>query len=218
ATFLAVVFEHLLGDQRVKQYGKWHASAEAERLGPAAVLLERLIHREYRTLPDAVSIVRTVHPSLSEREVQAMAARLPERAARPRAVDVESMEELPVAAPASADERVVEADVQRLSDRAGQVVRRLMAQMPEEDRALLRFRFGRGMSIADISRIMRLPQRPLYRRLEALLARLRSALQAAGIDARDAEALIGGPAAPLAFGLGSGKSAEGSPSMQQEPR
>ena len=36
---------------------------------------------------------------------------------------------------------------------------------------LIRFRFGSSMSIADISRILRLPQRPLYRRLEALLAR-----------------------------------------------
>jgi RNA polymerase sigma factor for flagellar operon FliA len=129
------------------------------------------------------------------------------------------MEELPVAAPASADERVVEADVQRMSDHAGQVVRRVMAQMPEEDRALLRFRFGRGMSIADISRIMRLPQRPLYRRLESLLGRLRKTLEAEGIDASHAAELIGGDGwPPLEFDLSKGKSGPNRPSMHQEPQ
>ena len=218
ATFLAVVFEHLLADERVRQYGKWHVSAEAERLGPAAVLLERLLHRERRTLSDAVSFVLAVHPELTARAVEALADRLPERAARPRVVDVESLEELPVAAQASADERAVEADAQRLSNRAGEVVRRAMAKMTEEDRALLRFRFGRGMSIADISRIMRLPQRPLYRRLESLLARLRGTLEAEGIAAADAAELIGGRGGPLAFGLANGKSDAGSPSMHQEPQ
>lgn len=218
ATFLAVVFEHLLADQRTRRYGKWHVSAEAERLGPPGVLLERLLHREHRTVADAVSIVRTMHPELGERDVRAMEARLPERVARPRAVEVEAMEELPVAAEAWADERAVAADARRMSDRAGAAIRRALGAMTEEDRALVRFRFGRGMSIADISRIMRLPQRPLYRRLEALLARLRAVLEGEGIAAGDAAELIGGEGWPLEFGLTHGKSDANSPSMHQEPR
>jgi RNA polymerase sigma factor for flagellar operon FliA len=219
ATFLAVVCEHLLADERVRQYGKWRASAEAERLGPAALLLERLLYREQRTMADAASIVRTMHPSLTVRAVEELAARLPARVARPRAVDVESMEELPVAAEASADERVVATDRQRLSNRAGTAVRRALAGMPEEDRALLRFRFGREMSVADISRMMRLPQRPLYRRLESLLERLRKTLEAEGIDASHAAELIGGQGwPPLEFDLSKGKSGPNRPSMQQEPQ
>jgi RNA polymerase sigma factor for flagellar operon FliA len=219
ATFLAVVCEHLLADQRVRQFGKWHASAEAVRLGAAAVLLERLLFREQRTMADAVAIVRTMHPALSVRAVEELGARLPDRVARPRAVDVESMEDLPVAAEASADERVVESDRQHLSSRAGMAVRRALGGMSEEDRALLRFRFGREMSIADISRIMRLPQRPLYRRLESLLGRLRKTLEAEGIDASHAAELIGGDGwPPLEFDLSKGKSGPNRPSMHQEPQ
>jgi hypothetical protein len=47
------------------------------------------------------------------------------------------------------------------------------------------------LTIAEVSGILRLPQRPLYRRLEMLLKRLREALTAGGIAARDAVHLIG---------------------------
>jgi hypothetical protein len=40
--------------------------------------------------------------------------------------------------------------------------------------------------------MMRLPQRPLYRRLEHALARLRGALEHAGIDARAMPDLLAG--------------------------
>lgn len=216
ATFLAVVLEHMLADERVRRYGKWHASAEAERLGPPALLLERLLHRERRVLGDAVTIVRTMHPHLSERDVETMAARLPHRPGRPRQVDVESLEELPVAAEESADARVVESDAEHVSGRAGDVVRRTLGGMTVEDRTLLRFRFARGMNISDIARMMRLPQRPLYRRLEALLGRLRTALTAAGIDAADAAMLIAAGSPPLDFGLQNGKSEDDRPSIRQD--
>jgi hypothetical protein len=47
------------------------------------------------------------------------------------------------------------------------------------------------MTIADISGLLRLPQRPLYRRLESLLKRFRAAFAAAGVEARDVAELIG---------------------------
>jgi hypothetical protein len=46
------------------------------------------------------------------------------------------------------------------------------------------------MSIADISRMMRLPQRPLYRRIEKVLMTLRRALVDAGIDATAIPGLV----------------------------
>ena len=67
---------------------------------------------------------------------------------------------------------------------------------------IVRCRFGSGMSIADISRVLRLPQRPLYRKLESIVADLRRALIAAGIDSRAAESLIGSSMVALDFGLG----------------
>ena len=62
--------------------------------------------------------------------------------------------------------------------------------LPQEDRALLQFRFAESMKISDISRMMRLPQRPLYRRIEALLDRFRASLAAAGVDGSAALGLL----------------------------
>jgi hypothetical protein len=46
------------------------------------------------------------------------------------------------------------------------------------------------MKIADISRMLRLSQRPLYRRLEALLERFRASLPTAGVDGSAAADLL----------------------------
>ena len=218
ATFLAVVFEHMLADENVRKYGKWSASAEAVRFGPAGLLLDRLLHRERRDVREAVPIVQSSHPELTARDIELMAARLPERTRRPHAVALDAIEELPVEATESTDAQVRAADAQRLSDRAGSAVRAALAAMTLEDRALLRFRFVREMSIADIARVMRLPQRPLYRRLEALLARLRTALAAAGFGAADVGTIIAEAVRPPDFGLAEGKSEDDPPSIQKEPR
>jgi DNA-directed RNA polymerase specialized sigma24 family protein len=66
---------------------------------------------------------------------------------------------------------------------------------------IVRLRFVSGMSVADISRMMRLPQRPLYRRIESALEQLRRALTKAGVDARTAAELIGSSSAEMDFGF-----------------
>lgn len=215
ATFLAVVIDHMLHDERTRAYGKWHPSAEAERHGRAGVLLERLLNRDRRPLAEVIPLVRAQHPELSARDVEVLANRLPARFGRPKLVQAEELEQLPIAAAEAADDRAIDADNQRMSDRAGAVLRDVIERMPAEDRALVRLRFGSDMSIADISRMMRLPQRPLYRRLEALLARIRAELIAAGIDRREAAELIGGNVR-LDAGLG-GKSLDAGPSTVEEP-
>src|SRR5688500_2017196 len=53
-TFLTVVVQRLLADARTRARGRWHASAEAQRLGPTAVLLETLVRRGGRTLDEAM--------------------------------------------------------------------------------------------------------------------------------------------------------------------
>src|SRR5947207_3384167 len=56
--FLAVVVQRLLSREWVRLRGRWHPSADAERAGPAAVLLEKLTVRDGRSLDEAVAIVR----------------------------------------------------------------------------------------------------------------------------------------------------------------
>lgn len=179
-TFLVVVVQRLLVDERMRSYGRWHPSAEAKRMGEAAVLLETMLHRDRRTLDEAVPHVQALDPALARADVERMAARLPERGAlRPRAV---ALDEETFVSSESADARALDAEARRLAERAGRVIRETLDAQPLEDRMLVRFHFGSSMSIAKISQMMHLPQRPLYRRLEALLRRLRGALTEAGIE------------------------------------
>lgn len=206
-TYLTIVIQRLIFDERTRARGRWHASTEAERIGPAAVLLERLIRRDGRAPAEVVPIVRAIHPDLEQHELEDMLDRLPERTARPRMVEL-SAEEQVLAGPDTADAAAFASDTRRLSTRTSAVVCALLASLTLQDRMLLRLRFGSGLSIADVSRMLNLPQRPLYRRVEALLGQLRRALTAAGIDARTATDLIGDAAQELDFGL-DGKSEDG---------
>jgi len=212
-TYLTIVIQRLISDERTRARGRWHASAEAERIGPAAVLIERLIRREGRASAEALPIVRALHPEVQPHEIDSILARLPERTSRPRLVGLETTEH-ELAASDAADTGAIAADTRRISTAASGVVCTLLASMTLNDRMLLRLRFGSGMSIADVARMLKLPQRPLYRRLEALLGQLRHALTAAGIDAGTATDLIGDAAQELDFGLG-GKTADDGRSNQE---
>lgn len=190
-TYLTVVAERLLSVQRIHERGRWHPSVEATRMGPAGQLLETLVRRDRRSVEEALPLVRSVDPTLTRAAAEAMLARIPERIPRPVASSV-VVDELAdrVAAAESADAPLLAAEARRLSERAACVVRETLAALDVEDRMLLRMRFASGMAVADISRMTRLPQRPLYRRLEDLLGRLRRALLRAGISVRDAGAII----------------------------
>ncbi|HJW92234.1 MAG TPA: sigma-70 family RNA polymerase sigma factor [Thermoanaerobaculia bacterium] len=215
-TFLTVVIQRLLADSRTKAKGRWHASTEASRLGPAAVLVETLILRDGRSLDEAMPHIQATHPELTRESVIAILDRLPQRNARPRAVDLEAVAHV-VVAQDSSDARAFALDRKRISDAAGNAVRELLEKLAVDDRMLLRLRFASDMSIADISRMMQLPQRPLYRRLEALLRQLRDALTAAGIDAATAEALVGrDDEREMDFGLMNGKNENTRRSIDRE--
>jgi RNA polymerase sigma factor (sigma-70 family) len=217
--FLSVVVEHRLLDWRIAERGKWSVSAEAQRLGPAAVALERLVARDGRPLEAALPLVQAIDPSMTLAAAEAVLARLPVRTMRPRPVGVEDVDPDLFASHERADERALAADETRTANEANRVVRGHLDALPEEDRALLRLRFAGGLSIADISRAMHVPQRPLYRKLETLLARLRVALRGARIDAGAVEDLLGAAGGMhLDFGLSNGKKSGGTPSLSQEPQ
>lgn len=199
--FLTVIVRRLLSREWIRLRGRWHPSAEAERAGPAAVLLEKLIVRDGRSVDEAAEIVATVHPSLSRRAIVGLAERLPVRTTRPRLVPLEEGE-LTFTAPDAADARALEAEARQMSARAARVVRDVLASLPLEDRMLIRFHFGAGLSIADAARMLGVEQRPLYRRVEALLRQLREALMREGVGSAVIEDLISaGGGESLDFGL-----------------
>jgi len=204
STFLVVVIQRFLIDERTKRTGRWHASREAERLGDAGVALERIVRREHRTIDEALPILRAIDPTLTRERVVEMEARLPPRTPRPRAVDIGDAEDH-VVANEHADERAIESHLDRVSERTGKIIRDTLSAMTLEDRMIVRFHFAESMTIADISGLLRLPQRPLYRRLESLLRRFREALVTSGIDARDVADLIGSATREIDLGLANGK-------------
>jgi RNA polymerase sigma factor for flagellar operon FliA len=207
--FLTVVVQRMLSREWMRLRGRWHPSAEAERSGPAAVLLEKLTVRDGRSLDEAVAIVRNVDPSLDARSVRALAESLPQRTARPRLVPMPD-DGREFVAPDAADSRAKEAEARRTSARAARVVRETMATLPLQDRMLIRFHFGAELSIADAARLLGVPQRPLYRRIEALLRQLREALEQEGVGAAAVEELItAGGSELFDFGLQDGKTGSG---------
>lgn len=200
-SYITVVIRRLLVDQQ-RAEGRWYASAEAKRRGEGAVLLDQLLHRDHRTLDEAVAIVLDRHPGgATAAELRAIAAALPRRDPRPRLVELEEEDEQHFASGSSAEERVVESDLARRSESISRVVSAALQAMTAQDRVILRLRFGKEASIADIARALGLEQRPLYRHVETLLAELRRAIQQAGFDASMLTDLIAGGGDALEFGL-----------------
>ena len=66
-----------------------------------------------------------------------------------------------------------------------------------EEQLIIRLRFQDGFTVARIAQLLRDEQKPLYRRIEQILLRLREALIAAGVTREDVRDLLGSPAVEL---------------------
>jgi RNA polymerase sigma factor for flagellar operon FliA len=181
STYLTVVIAMLARDYRVQRWGRWRPSAAARRHGNLAIRLEALIHRQGYQLHQAAELLRTSGETrLSDREVAGLFARLPARQPlRPRDVGPDSLGSLP--ASGSAESLVENEAVEREQTRARETLERVMTDLPTEDRVLLRMRFWENLSVAEIARALCIDQKPLYRRIERLLALLRERLTANGV-------------------------------------
>jgi RNA polymerase sigma factor (sigma-70 family) len=199
--FLAVVFDHLLSDQRDHAFGRWHPSRAAERMGPAGVLLEAVVRRDKRPVDEALPLLLKLDATLTRAQLESMLAQLPERTPRPRVVPVDDLTELPAVAPERSDARTMAREARTIAHRTSDVVRRTIDTFDREDRMLIRMHFGSRLSVADISRMLRVPQRPLYRRLESRLKQLRRALEGAGLDSASILELVGAATTEMNFGL-----------------
>lgn len=214
--FLAVVVQRMLSREWVRLRGRWHPSAEAERNGETAVLIEKLTVHDGRPLDEAIEIACNVDPSLDRARARAIAGQLPPRTPRLRLVPMPE-EEPQFVAPEAADARAHESDALRFSKRAAAVVRETLASLALVDRMLIRLCFGAQMSVADAARVLAVPQRPLYRRLEALIRQLRGALERAGIDSAVVESVISaGVSEFFDFGLADGKNEQSHPTSVAE--
>ena len=79
-TYLAMVIDRLSLDFCAEKWGRWRPSAMADRLGPVAVNLERLVTRDSHTLEEAIEILRTNHDvEQTEAELRRIWEQLPPR-------------------------------------------------------------------------------------------------------------------------------------------
>lgn len=182
-TYLSVVLANLFRDYRNHLWGRWRPSAAAIRMGPIAIRLEELLSRDGCALREAIGVLRSSGVGVGDSELARMAALLP-----PRVNEREvSLDEVDVAeSSARIDEPGVDAEL----DEVREALEGAVEALDHEDRVITRMRFWSAHSVADIARALRLEQKPLYRRLEAIQRRLHEALVRRGITAERAREFL----------------------------
>ncbi len=187
-TYLTVVINRLLLDYQNHIWTKWRSSAEAGRLGPIAERLEKLMVRDGLSFGEACHILQGEGVEMSEEELEEIRAKLPIKFTR-RFVPEVTLEAM--ATREMRPDEVLEQKEQRaLAMRVFRVLLREIDNLPAEDRLLVKMRTE--LKVADIARIRHMDQKGLYRRLNKIYDRLRTALESQGIRRKDIEDLLGG--------------------------
>jgi RNA polymerase sigma factor (sigma-70 family) len=197
--FISVVVQRLFLDYRIAQWGKWHASAIAKRLGEPAITIEEMLYRDGRTLDEVVEILPRRRPTLTRQTIESLANQLPRRFPRAREVSVELAEGS--SASWNPEQSMMASHRAALAQRVTDCVKAAMKNLDETDRLVLRLRFEGGMSIAEIARALDLQQKPMYRRMQRALFTLRGALVATGVGTEDIEEILSDPGSDLDFGF-----------------
>ena len=216
-SYIVVVANRMLLDERNHELGKWRPSAEARRLGETAVLLETLLRRDRQTLDQAMQTIQSQGIPVTRAELDELSSRLPERRHRPRQVSLDEADSCQVAisgatvaADAEAGERLA------LAGRIATILRSAIRRLPQRDRVIIRMRFEADMTVAEIARALQIPQKPVYRLLAAHLTKLRRIFTRAGIHARDVEAIVGIEGTPLDGGFTHSTDQQTIPSVGKE--
>ena len=181
ATFVRVVILHLFHDFRNRLWGRWRPSTAACRLGPTGVLLERLVVRDGWPTEQALEALRVNHGIAIDSELQAFCDKLCTRGPSRKFVPEEAAGEIASDAP-SPETNVVRAEEDFRAKRVQASLERAKQALQPTERLILRMRFDDRMPVADIARVLHLDQRRLYRTIDRIVAALRSAMAADGID------------------------------------
>jgi RNA polymerase sigma factor (sigma-70 family) len=190
-TYVNVVVQRLFLDYRNQQWGRWRPSTEAQRLGPTAILLEKMVTRDGWSTEQAIEMLRVNSATSIDQAMRAFCDKLARRHPVRRFVPETDAEDLPSAGPTT-DGSVVRAEREFLAKRILASLRRAQQALCPSDRLILKMRFERQMPVADIARALHLEQRPLYRTFERIQASIRARMVADGIDKAEVDALLEG--------------------------
>jgi len=201
STFIGVVVERTVLDYRAHTWGKWHASAEAKRLGEVAIALEELLHRDGRPFEEACPILIARHPGTTLESLRAIAARLRERTARKRDVPIDEAEPVPDEGH-GVDQRVVNGERKDTAARVRQLLIAIFEQMPDDERLIFQLKFEQGLTVAQIARALQRDQKLLYRQIERRTREIRTTIEQSGVESQDVLDLIGHDEAFFEFDFG----------------
>lgn len=179
-TYLTVVITRYLLDVQRESWGKWRPSAEATRMGPVAVLLDRLLTRDGYSVDEAHEIITTNHQlDLTRADVERIVSALPQRQPRRFETD-ERLADRP-APPASTD-IVADGEAIAGAPHVAAALQRALGSLSPQDRLVLTMRFRDGVPVVQIASALGLDQRALFRRIEKMLRDVRRRLERDGID------------------------------------
>jgi RNA polymerase sigma factor (sigma-70 family) len=188
-TFLATVIEKLALDFLIQRWGRWRPSAMAEKLGPVAVILDRLVNRDNHTLEEAMEIVRTNHAvGLSYTDLRARWDQLPPR---PRMMEVGEEAAAAVSSPDSSEVHVEDAARREDIGRLEKTLQAAFGALAAQDRVMIALRYDHDLSVVEIAKVMNSSVATIHRRLDRSLKELRAALSRGGFDPREISTLIG---------------------------
>lgn len=188
ATYITICVQRCFLDYRNKVWGKWRPSAEATRLGPEAIVLERMVVRDGWTIEQATAALRLNHGVALDDRLSALCVRLAQRQPSRERVSDEEADRLESPAPPP-DANVVRAEQDFLAKRVSAACARACESLSPEERLILRMRFD-DVPVADIARALHLNQKRLYRTIERLLSELRKRLEADGISRDEMQTLF----------------------------
>lgn len=194
STYIAAVIRHMLIDYRRHHLGKWHDSAEAQRMGRLGIDVERTMVRDGRTIQETLTLLREKHLEVSIDEIEHIARLLPVKIRR-RLVPIEEAESIESTGDA---DRVVRLD---MAARISAVVCAFIDSLPGDEQLIFRLRFDCDMTVAQISRSLHRDQQGLYRLLYKHFGALRAELTKVGVDAGAVADLIGSDSTLLDFRL-----------------
>jgi RNA polymerase sigma factor (sigma-70 family) len=188
-TYLAAVIERLSLDFCAEKWGRWRPSAMAERLGPVAVTLERLVTRDSHTVEEAMEIVRTNHDiALTYAELRRIWDQLPVRV---RTTEVGEEAAATVSSTETSETNVEDADRRESLERLQRALKTAFEQIAPQDRVLIALRFDQDLSMVEIAKLTGSSVPTLHRRLDKSVKQLRLALSHGGFDPREVVGLIG---------------------------
>jgi len=193
-TYINVVVQRLYFDFRNQMWSRWRPSVAAKRVGPAAILIERLVTRDGWSLDEALEMARVNHRIDIDDDLKTFCNTLSTRAPKRRMVSEDVIGEV-ASTNNAADDRVVSAERDFLAKRVLGALERAQQALPPMERLILKMLYEGRTAISDIARALHLEQRPLYRTVERLLKTVRDSMKAEGISQSDIDDLFDGGAA-----------------------